>query len=250
MGLTELFFVKILRGAVVEVIGKWRPLLRALTVPAVLMIGTSYATQYLLQWHFSTYGSFEGLKVLGYVQAGVWLLLYVLFGISCHRIILLGDTSLPNRFGLYWTLRETRFLGWAVLVGAIHMLIIYLFKVTAIYLPFFGPPEYKYWQITWYLPMLLATYIDGRISLVLPATAVDQRSSIVESWRLTRGRGLHIAAALLITAFASDLLGSAIISFLKELGLAARLVSNAINFPLVAVAVGIVSITYRELRES
>jgi hypothetical protein len=241
----DLFFVRILRGAVFEVVTRWRPLLRALIVPAVLMMGTNYATQYLMQWHFSTRGSLEELKVLGYIQFVVWLLLYSIFAMSCHRVILLGEASLPSRFGIYWTMRETRFLGWVILVGTIYMLMTFPFQVAALYVQ----PEFNPRLITWYVPVLLATYIDGRISMVLPATAVGERSSIIESWRLTRGKGLHIMAALFIAGFVSDLVAQATRNVLDDLPLTARLVSNAINFPLVAIAVGIISVTYRDLNK-
>ena len=243
------FFVRILRGAVIEVVTRWRPLFRALVVPAVLMIGTSYATQYLMQWQYKTYGSIDGVQALGYVQLVLWLLLYALFGMSCHRIILLGEGSLPSRFGIYWTLRETRFLGWVILVGAIYMLMLLPFQLAAAYLGRSIPSNWPLWLFFSWAPLLLATYIDGRVSMVLPATAIEERSSIVESWRLTRGRGLHIAAALFIVAIASDLVGMGTNYLFKELALVGRMLSNAVNFPLIAVAVGIISVTYRELTE-
>ncbi len=240
----NLFFMRILRGAIREVITRWRPLLRALIVPAVLMTATSFATQYLIQWHWETYRSMDRLAVLGYVQLMVWLVLYVLFGMSCHRIILLGEESLPSRYGIYWTMRETRFLGWVILVGAIHMLLIFPFQFATLYLPSESVP----WYVTWYVPILVATYFDGRISLVLPATAVGEQSSIVESWRLTRGKGLHIMAALFLVAIATDYFSTATKHVLDDAALTALLVSSMVTFPLVAVAVGILSVTYRELR--
>lgn len=243
----QLFFVRILRGAVFEVITRWRPLLCALILPAVLMIATSNATQYLMRWHYATHGSIEGVQVLGYVQLVVSLLLHTLFAMSCHRIILLSDEPLPRRFGIYWTMRETRFLGWVVLVGMIYMLMSFPFISAATYLRLYLPPDSFYWHINAYVPILLATYVDGRISLVLPATAVGERSSIIESWRLTSGKGLHIAAALLVAAIASDFVGSGINRLMEDLPQVARLVSSMLTFPLVAIAVGIISITYREL---
>ena len=240
----DLLFVRILRGAVVEVVGKWRPLLRALIVPAVLMTATNFATQYAMTWHYNTFGSTERLAVLGYIQFVVWLLLYVLFGMSCHRIILLGEGSLPNRFGIYWTMRETRFMGWVMLVGLIYMLLMFPFQLATVYLP----PHSVHWSVAWYLPLLLATYVDGRVSMVLPATAVGERSSIGESWRLTRSKGLHIMAALVIVAVATDLVAMGTRYLLQHLEQTALLASRVISFPLVAVAVGILSVTYRELK--
>ena len=243
MGLNDLFFVRILRGAVVEVVTRWRPLLQALVLPALLMTASTYVTQFLMQWQFTTHGSIEGLKVLGYIQFVVWLLLYVLFGMSCHRVILLGDEPLPRKFGLYWTYRETRFLGWVIVIGIIYMLLTIPFQIAALYVPRLGWD----WKISWYVPMLLATYVDGRVSMVLPATAVGERSSIVASWRLTRGKGLHIAAALFIVAIATDIFGSAVNELLDFVPQVGRLTANIISFPLVAVAVGVISVSYREL---
>ena len=239
--------MKILRGAIREVISRWRPLLRALIVPALLITAANFGTQYLMQWHYKTNSSIEGLQALGWAQFIVWFVLYALFAMSCHRVILLGEESLPNRFGLYWTMRETRFLGWVVLVGAIYMLLSAPFQIGATYLRLYITPDSFYWHFNAYIPILLATYIDGRISMVLPATAVGERSSIVESWRLTRRKGLHIAGAILIAAIATDLIAIGIRNLLNDLPQTGRLVSFLVNFPLVAVAVGIISVSYREL---
>ncbi|MDJ0905824.1 MAG: hypothetical protein QNI96_07380 [Woeseiaceae bacterium] len=239
--------MRILRGAVSEVAARWRPLLRALIVPALLITALNFGTQYLMQWQHESNGSFEGLQALGWAQFVVWFLLYALFAMSCHRIILLGEESLPNRFGIYWTMRETRFLGWVVLVAMIYMLLSAPFQIAATYLRLYITPDSFYWHFNAYIPVLLATYVDGRISMVLPATAVGERSSIVESWRMTRGNGLHIAGALLIAAIATDLVSIGINQVLKDLPQTGRLVSFMVNFPLVAVAVGIISVSYREL---
>ncbi len=125
--------------------------------------------------------------------------LYALFATVVHRVVLLGEHSLPNRWGIFWTERETRFLGW--LIG-IWFLYFALSLPTGLILVVFSE-GFAGWNVTWVatiLSYILVAYFQGRFSLVLPATAVDERSNFRESWAMSRGKGMMIAMALVIPA--------------------------------------------------
>lgn len=227
--------VRILWEAISEVLEKREPLLRALTLPAVLMV--------VLTGLYLRAGANTGAHWFLY---GVWLLIYAVFAVSCHRIILLGADSLPNAYGLYWSARETRFLGWFILVAIIYTLLSLPLYVATLILPGW----FHDLQLSWYLLLFLTAYIEGRISMVLPASAVDERSSISDSWRMTQGYGLAIAVALFAVALVMNLIIIATDYVLPGSPHLAKLVSDVLGFPLVAVAVGVLSVTYRALTKS
>lgn len=225
--------IAILKSAITEVADNIQPLFLALVLPAI------GSTIVLLLW-----------MELGHLQIAQWLLLaasvffYALFATSCHRIILLGSQSLPNRYGIYWSLRETRFAGWLIIIGIIYGAISTPFQVATMHLP----QVFHDWQLSWYLPVFAASYFEGRISMVLPATAVDQKLNVAGSWYLTRGRGMAIAMALFATILVMDFLTVLTERVLfKDLIFVGRTIGSLLVFPFIALAVAILSVVYREV---
>lgn len=142
------------------------------------------------------------LSLSGFSQIALVLTtvpLYALFATVVHRVVLLGEHSLPNRWGIFWTERETRFLGWFI---GICLLYFALFLPTGLMSIAFSE-DIAGSNVAWVatiLSYILVAYFEGRFSLVLPATAVDRRSSFKESWGMSRGKGMIIAVALVIPA--------------------------------------------------
>lgn len=129
----------------------------------------------------------------------VTLPLYALFATVVHRVVLLGEHSLPNRWGIFWTERETRFLGWLIGVWFLYYA---LSLPTGMIALVFSEAETG-WDVMWVatiLSYILVAYFEGRFSLVLPATAIDKRSNFRDSWAMSRGKGMMIAMALVIPA--------------------------------------------------
>lgn len=225
--------ITILTEAIVEVVDKRRQLLLALIPPAV------GSTITLSMW-----------PVVGQSNAGQWTLVaasvvfYALFAVSCHRIILLGRNSLPNEYGVYWSLRETRFAGWLIVI-----FVIYAAVSTPLSLVYLMLPRDVYsLQMYWYLTVFVTTYFEGRISMVLPATAVDQRMDLPNSWNLTRGHGLAIAIALFVPALVMDMIQIVVVQMIfADAYYLGKVVDSVLVFPLVAVAVGVLSVTYRKV---
>ena len=59
-------------------------------------------------------GTFKNDDLMFYALVVVQTIPPALIAISCHRIVLLGEASLPDPRDVYWTSRETRFLLWWV----------------------------------------------------------------------------------------------------------------------------------------
>lgn len=177
----------------------------------------------------------------------ITLPLYALFATVVHRVVLLGEDSLPNRWGIFWSERETRFLGW--LIG-IWFLYFALSLPTAILALVFSE-RITGWNVAWVatiLTYILVAYFQGRFSLVLPATAIDRRSNFRESWAMSRGKGMVIAMALVIPAMilipVEWALYGAVDDTFRPI---ADLVWMLLVFPIFAVEIAIISLAFDKL---
>ena len=168
-----------IREAVQTIAKEWKALLKVVAVPTLAFVALGL-----------------GGRVFPSPPAYLeWLLLPLLVGlptmiaVSCHRLVILGVDSLPNAWGLFWSGRETRFLGWmwvlSILVGLASSLSESLFG-----------EGFTQNVFSWvYVP--LGLYLTARLSLVLPATAIGQRRALAaHSWQLTRSNGLRLALVL------------------------------------------------------
>lgn len=176
---------------------------------------------------------------------------YVMFATVCHRIVLLGDTSLASRWGLFWSIRETRFVGWLFVLGVI---------VLAVSLPIlFLTPQLPFWALEWlvmsspfsitfYTCVLASTYIDGRFGLVLPATAVGNPMNPLRSWRFTAGNGRSIFVALMIPILLTELIDYLLFDLLLDTeSMIVIFLRGLLYYPLIAVGVVVITIAYRDL---
>ena len=93
-----------IRNGIEEVVVHWRALLRASLAPA--MVSGALAAS----------GAWKHDDLMFFAKMAAQLIPESLIAMSCHRIVLLGEQSLPDPLGVYWTSRETRFLLWWALV--------------------------------------------------------------------------------------------------------------------------------------
>lgn len=228
---TPLLAAAILKDAVLALGRNWRPLGLALIVP---VLGLAVVRQVSISF--------------GASQAALWLLLapqlffYVLFAMSCHRIVLLGKTALPNRFGLYWSMRELRFTGWLLVLFALTAAIWVSISQAVL------AAGYTVTTPIWFGIYFLTVWLEARIGMVFPATAVGQPADLARSWRMTRGSGLAIAIPLFVAIIAGDLLISLLDAVLMqpEFPILA-FVNDLVTIPLIALGVAILSVSYRHL---
>lgn len=177
----------------------------------------------------------------------VMLPLYALFATVVHRVILLGEHSLPNRWGIFWTERETRFLGWLIGVWFLYFALSLPMGMLALVFSEAVTGRDVAWVAT-ILGYILVAYFQGRFSLVLPATAIDRRSNFKESWAMSRGKGMMIALALVIPAMIlipiEWALYGAVDDTFKPI---VDLVWMLLVFPVFAVEIAIISLAYDKL---
>lgn len=211
-------------------------LLSALLFPTVglLLIGA-------LSTAFATSPVAKTLLALAYFP------FYVMFATSCHRLVLLGENSLPHRWGVFWTERETRFLGW--LIGVWFL---YFGLALPIGLAFtFLSDIAGNWDTTWiasFVSYFVVAYFQGRFSLVLPATAVDKRSDFKASWAMSRGKGVLIAIALVIPAMLLIPIETLLFNAgAEEVSPIVDLAWLLVALPIFAVEIAIISLAYDKL---
>lgn len=219
-----------------EVYRQRGPLLGALLFPTVglLLIGavsTAFAMSPVAQT----------LLALAYFP------FYVIFATSCHRLVLLGENSLPHRWGVFWTERETRFLGWLIGVWFLYFGLALPIGLVFSFLSNMAVD----WDTTWiasFVSYFVVAYFQGRFSLVLPATAVDKRSDFKTSWAMSRGKGVLIAIALVIPAMLLIPIETLLYGAgADEVSPIADLAWLLVALPIFAVEIAIISLAYDKL---
>lgn len=219
-----------------EVARKGLALLKALIVPAIAIVG--------VEWISLGYPSRFPYTLLFWSLSAPF---YVLFAVVCHRLVILGVDSLPSTAGLFWTERETRFLGWTIALtmlgwGGGLLLGVFYFVVPEIILGMRAP----------WLPgvtvMLIAAYFFLRFSLVFPATAIDHKTSLVDTWDLTAGNGLRLMVLVALSVAPIILLFVFSSLFTDSWTSGAQIALATVFWQITSVfAISSVSIAYREL---
>jgi hypothetical protein len=232
----------LLRSSVAEIWQKKAVLLRALILPVLAALTIQTASTLYVRTNIADldWVVFYTLMVLG-------IPFYVMFATACHRIILLGDNSPNNRWGITWSIRETRFTGWLFVLTLI---------TTAITIPiFFAVRLASSWAFDGYLAslpyyacVLVSTFIDARLSLILPATAIGRTMSLGKSWKLTADHISSIFNALLAPILATQLFDYLVFDlWFSSSSLAVGFIRSLFIYPLIAVAVVIITLAYRNL---
>lgn len=164
----------------------------ALALPFALMVGLDLLA--LIEIPFP----------LGLVYGVFSMLLYAIFAIITHRLVILGDDSVP-RYGMSsLSKREMLFLGYSIVIPLILALPIVLLLQ-------FDEGGLK--TLLLIAGASLYAYIITRVSLVFPAVAIDKWVTPLTSWQMTRS---HQSTMLLGLLFFPLMLGGivSLISFL------------------------------------
>lgn len=117
--------------------------------------------------------------------------------IITHRIVLLGPNSVP-KWGICFSLRETIFSIFFVVVALIFVIVFLLASAIAAPLSAIHP------VLTVATGAFVAIYITARISLVMPAIAVDHNTYFSYAWTLSKN---HKTLMNLVIALPPILLG-------------------------------------------
>jgi hypothetical protein len=137
---------------------------------------------------------------VGWLLYAIYGVIFTIFAINCHRVVLLGpspDTLAPK---LVWGLRESRFLGWVILLAivlAAGRLLFIVVLLNAESLLSFVLTSRSRLGLTWlkwseFLSYGPVAYVVARLSLVLPATAIESKTSLRSAWKGSARNGWRL----------------------------------------------------------
>jgi hypothetical protein len=130
------------------------------------------------------------------VSSILWFVVTPLFAVTCHRLILLGEGSVPKHGLMTWSRREGRFIGWLLLATAFTgaVVVVMMLPITLFLVKFYLPESLLklICPICVLLPLVLCGYMMARCSILLPATAVDERRKLAWAWETTQGNGWRL----------------------------------------------------------
>ncbi len=130
---------------------------------------------------------------------------YTIFGIAWHRVTLLGPMAGAPPLVPAWRQRHWRFLGYLAAVtligyGVIVMVFSIAFSVVQSGVQPGAEVTPRAWSVVLVAGTLILAYVMMRLSFVFPAVAVDEAYRLKHSWTHTKGQGLRLLGALILTA--------------------------------------------------
>lgn len=148
---------------------------------------------------------------------------YTLFGVTWHRLILLGAHIAPPVVFPGWRRRHWRFYGFALAITALTTALVAIISLASLAITGGGAgpgsaPESA--EVTLGALMailsalLVAIYFMLRFSFVFPAVAVEEPYGLGDAWRHTRGQGLRLMLVMFLALSPVVLLGWMLIALL------------------------------------
>ncbi len=133
--------------------------------------------------------------ILGFVP-------YTIFGVSWHRLTLLGPSAGAPSVTPAWKRRHSRFLGYALAITLIGYGLVVVIALSGVLL---ATPLGA--SAVLFLPLVVVfggsivfVYMMMRLSFVFPAVAVDETYRLAHAWTHTRGQGFRLIGLMLLTA--------------------------------------------------
>jgi hypothetical protein len=236
----KLSIAKILLGAFILPWWHRRTLFKALAAPGIALVSID------VMWC-----AFAGSLSKGAFQAVFWAtwivrsLLWLLFAVTVHRIILLQTRTDEVPGFPDWGRRETLFLGWIVAVYGLATIIAFIAGGLPLALLSSASSDSLAGFISPYVTAGIGTYVLGRLSVVLPATAIDHRITLGEASSLTSGNSLRMMVIVGVLPWSFSYLWYAIYGRDPSMILVVMVTAIATIFMIVEIAA--LSLAYREL---
>ncbi len=209
---------------------------KALAVPALAIVAMQ------IGW-----GLKEGQvsQPVGWAAWAGYGILWILFAVACHRLVLLELRDADIAVVPGWGRRETVFLSRIVILSVLSMAAVWvaLMIVGTVVANVFSTALFE--AVFPSLTLLVGTYLFARFAFLLPAAAIDAPTTLDRAWRQTRGNGwrmLIVVGVLPWTLhYAAEFVGG------EDRGMAWGIVITAVATILMAVEVSALSLSYREL---
>ena len=171
------------------------------------------------------------------------MLVFTVFAVHSHRVILQHEDYVAFSHQLTWGYRETRFLGWSVVIffGILFIFLLFAALLAGIIAALTGFKSVEFFL----LPAAgYAVYVIARLSLLLPAVAIDQPLEMGGAWRSTVGNGLR----LMVILVAPTIIPLVIFYFLRhqqEINVAEKMLIMPLNLATCFVGIAALSLSYQ-----
>ena len=120
--------------------------------------------------------------------------------VGLHRVFLMDDESIAKTKAFRLGVREWNFAAWIIKIGL--FMIALVVAVNYVFEPLLD--KYEYIE---YILIAPAAYIFARLSILLPATAVENRNvSLQEAWKLSKNNGLQLFVLVSVLPYLTDLI--------------------------------------------
>jgi hypothetical protein len=251
---------KIILGAFVFLWNKKLRFLRALLIPVMVIFAIGIFPYFI---SFKTYLEDFSSSIFIPITIGVAIInyaAYILFAITCHRLVLMKNTSVPAYGMLCWSRREWWFLAYFILLPFVYLLSMALNLMAHGLLKEFNV-QIENLQIIFlkgdgiFLLMLLAAlpsvYIVSRFSLLFPATAVDRDVDVDWAWKISKKNGWQLTVIIGLLPFV--FVGFRVLHILlwrENPTWIDNIISMLLGFILLAVEIIALSLSYKHLTEN
>ncbi len=127
---------------------------------------------------------------------------YTIFGVSWHRLTLLGPSAGAPSVTPAWKRRHSRFLGYALAVTLIGYGLVLVIVLSGALLanPLGASAELILALAVIFGGSIVFLYMMMRLSFVFPAVAVDEAYRLTHAWTHTRGQGFRLIGLMILTA--------------------------------------------------
>jgi hypothetical protein len=240
-----------IRNALQFVWDKRARMLRALAIPAIAIFVLEYLQKYTGQFSEADSPDLYQQAVWSWVYGMIHLFPYILFAITCHRLVLIGNHGIPEYGLLKWTQREWRYMGWSIVImifiGLTAFVVTSLFVTRVIrnmdsgvgsetFIPLLGLTYLMY------IPIL---YILSRLSVLYPATAVEEPANLKRAWQLTLNNGWRMTVIVgLLPWVLYFILG---LLFRENATIVENIIQKLLQMILLAIEVVALSFSYKHL---
>jgi hypothetical protein len=215
---------------------------KALLLPAVALVALK------IGWWIAVDDMPRWMSWAAWAGAGA---LWILFAVTCHRVVLLDLHASDVRLVPGWGRRETLFLLWLAVIYAVVLAlgwVIFMVVVTVV--------GNVWTQATWFLDdellnygwLVLATYLFARGALVLPAAAIDARMSLPQAVRLTHRNGWRMVLVVGFLPWGFHVLARLIYG--DEPNIPRGAIITALATLFLVVEISALSLCYRELTKT
>jgi hypothetical protein len=229
----------VLVEAAIELKKNHSALLKALVAPAIAIVAVNLAYAEMRE---------SMLATLALTPVGLWF--HSLFAVSCHRITLLGEAHLPNRWGLYASAPVWRFFG--AMLAILFFFVIASILLFAFLLPFFSAASSSTGMIigmvVFALGAILFLCAFARVVLLFPAVAIDSGQTMSDILDLTRPRWVRLAMLVGIPVIVTSVITFPLTRLAQQADtLLYPLIQSALSCVIGAYCVATISCAYRAI---